>query len=149
MNISSLEVGRARVWSTCRLLHNIVILTNRKPQRSKINKLFPPRRARRARRSSPPIAVRPLLGVVRICVAGFDMSRSSFRSDPDAAYRPGAPTLPGLSDLADRELLFSGGQACAPRAPRPPVALPGVLGELHAAVEAVPGVNCPIAACLT
>src|SRR5215213_3271585 len=76
----------------------------------------------------------------------FRAVRWSVRTDSDAAYRPGSPALPGLGELGDGDLLFSGGQVGAGRVAQSTVSLPGVLVELHATVEAVAGVDGPVTA---
>src|SRR5262249_45968398 len=62
------------------------------------------------------------------------------------AHGPGATTLSRQHPLSDRDLLLLGGQlgrrGVLPAAMRGP----GGCGELHAAVEAVAGVDSPVAA---
>ena len=70
-------------------------------------------------------------------------------SEPDAAYGPRAPALPFPSHHGDSDLLFSGGQVGTRRVTQSAVVLPGVLVELDAAVEAVAGIDGPVAGRLT
>src|SRR5262245_16846133 len=70
----------------------------------------------------------------------------SARPYSPAAYRPSTPALQCLSHLGYCDLLFSCGQVGARRITQSTVALPGVLVELHTAVEAVAGVDGPVTA---